>query len=140
MKKIYTTAVFLILTSLSVFAQEKKNQETPIQTIKRVFDGYVKYGESTDSKVNKADMTKSLQALKTVTQPEDLELLINVWMYYDPTDYADIPLVYKVLKQNKNASIQAVKARIKNKKDWEQEGLAPYSDLPKLLQRLEDEK
>jgi hypothetical protein len=83
-------------------------------------------------------MTKSLKSLTTVTDKDDLDLLINVWMYYDPTDYADIPEIYRILKASRPHSIEAVKNRIDNKKEWETDDTAPYFDLKNLLKRLEN--
>jgi len=84
-------------------------------------------------------MSKSLKSLAIVTKKDELDLLINVWMYYDPTDYPDIPEIFRIFKNNRAHSIQAVKNRIDNKKEWETDERAPYSDLKNLLQRLENE-
>jgi len=84
-------------------------------------------------------MTKSIVSLEMLTNKEDLELLINVWMYYDPTDFPSIPKIYQILKDSRPQSIEAVKERIINKKEWESEDTAPYSDLKNLLKHLENE-
>ncbi len=110
-----------------------------IKNIRYVFENYIQYQESTDSQDNKTLMTKSLKSLTTVTDKDDLDLLINVWMYYDPTDYPDIPEIYRILKASRPHSIEAVKNRIENKKKWETDDTAPYSDLKDLLKRLENE-
>lgn len=110
-----------------------------IKNIRYVFEDYIKYQESTDSQDDKDLMTKSLKSLSTVTNKDDLDLLINVWMYYDPTDYPDIPEIYRILKASKPYSIEAIKNRIDNKKEWETDDSAPYSDLKNLLKRLENE-
>jgi hypothetical protein len=110
-----------------------------IKNIRYVFEDYIQYQESTDSQDDKALMTKSLKSLTTVTDKDDLDLLINVWMYYDPTDYPDIPEIYRILKASRPHSIEAVKNRIYNKKEWETDDTAPYSDLKDLLKRLENE-
>lgn len=110
-----------------------------IKNIRYVFENYIQYQESTDSHDNKDLMTKSLKSLTTVTDKDDSDLLINVWMYYDPTDYPDIPEIYRILKDSRPHSIKAVRNRIDNKKEWETDDSAPHSDLKKLLQRLENE-
>ena len=84
-------------------------------------------------------MSKSIASLHWVTDPDELELLINVWMYYDPTDFPSIPVLYNVLVMNKDASIRAIKKRIVNKKDWESVDSAPFSDLPDLIERIKSE-
>lgn len=110
-----------------------------IENIKTVFENYTKYQESTDSPDDKSLMTKSLKALTIVTNKDDIELLINVWMYYDPTDFLDIPEIYRILKNSKPYSLEVIKTRMDNKKEWETDGSAPYSDLKNLLKRLENE-
>jgi hypothetical protein len=115
------------------------NLEKPIEKIRIVFEDYIKYEESTDSPEDKELMTKSLQSLNIIKNPEELELLVNVWMYYDPTDFPSRNLVYNVLKENVQLSIQAVNNRIRNKKEWESKESAPYSDLEYLLEKLENE-
>ena len=108
-----------------------------IQNIKTIFEDYVEYQESTDSQDNKDLMTKSLKSLSKVTEPDELDILINVWMYYDPTDFPCRDLVYRVLGSSRPESIMAVKTRIKNKKNWETDDTAPYSELNDLLKQLD---
>lgn len=110
----------------------------PIFSIKTVFDNYIQYNESTDSKGNKDLMTSSLENLKIITEPAEYDLLLNVWMYYSPTDFPSLHLIPELLKKNKPESVEAVKKRIQNKKEWENNNTAPYSELYKLLQQLEE--
>jgi hypothetical protein len=104
-----------------------------------VFDDYVKYQESTDSKADKDLMTSSLKSLNKITNLNELEVLVNVWMYYDPTDFLSRPEINRILKISRPESIEAVKKRMANKKEWESEESAPYSDLKNLLKQLENE-
>jgi hypothetical protein len=108
-----------------------------IQNIKNIFDDYVEYQESTDEQDDKNLMTKSLESLNKLIDPNELEILINVWLYYDPTDFPSRNLAYKILQNSRPESIKAVKTRISNKKDWEKDGSAPYSELHDLLKQLE---
>ena len=110
-----------------------------IKNIRYVFEDYIQYQESTDSQDDKNLMSQSLKSLTIVSDKQELILLINVWMFYDPTDYPDIPEIYRILKNSRPYSIEAVKSRIDNKKEWETDESAPYSDLKNLLQRLENE-
>ncbi|MFN3917641.1 MAG: hypothetical protein ACK4K0_07855 [Flavobacteriales bacterium] len=114
-------------------------KQSDIETIKIIFNEFVLNQESTDSKVNKELMSNCLKSITLVIDKNELDLLINVWMYYDPTDYPDIPEIYRILKDSRPHSIEAVKNRIDNKKEWETDDTAPYSDLKNLLQRLENE-
>lgn len=131
-----------IVTSFSVYGQTKSNNidnKQTIQNIKFVFDDYVKYQEATDSKADIDLMTSSLKSLNKITNLNELEVLINVWMYYDPTDFQGIPEINRILKISRPESIEAVKKRMANKKEWENEESAPYSDLKNLLKQLENE-
>ena len=112
-------------------------KEKPILSIKKVFDDYVKYQESTDSQDDKDLMTKSLESLNKLTDQNELDIIINVWMYYDPTDFPSRNLVYKILENSRPESIKAVKTRINNKKGWETDDTAPYSELKDLLKQLD---
>ena len=110
-----------------------------IGNVNRVFEDYVQYQESTDSQDDRDLMKTSLESLTALTNPKDLELLINVWLYYDPTDFPSRDLVNKVLKESRPQSIKAVTTRVDNKKDWETENSAPYSELTYLKEKLEKE-
>lgn len=121
------------------FDGKRFTKQSPIETIRFIFNKYTTNQESTDTEVNKDLMTNSLKSITLVTDKNELDLLINVWMYYDPTDYPDIPEIYRILKDSRPHSIEAVKNRIDNKKEWETDDTTPYSDLKNLLQRLENE-
>jgi hypothetical protein len=118
---------------------EKKIEKTdkPIIAIKKILDNYVKYQESTDAQDNRDLMTNSLISLDKVTKPDELEILINVWMYYDPIDFPSRKLTFNVLQKSRPESMEAIKTRIKNKKEWETDDTAPYSELNYLLQELD---
>lgn len=90
-----------------------------IRILRHIFEEYKHNEEGIDDEDNKRAVTRSLQSLKTLKNPEDLELLIDVWHYYDPTDYSCRQLVVDVLRQNRTQSIQAVRKRMKHKKSWE---------------------
>lgn len=110
-----------------------------VQNISNVFDDYVKYEESTDSEDNQNLMTKSIGSLSQISSQNELKILIDVWMYYDPTDFPTRSLIFKILKESRPESILAVKARIENKNNWEKESTAPYSELNNLLEQLNNE-
>ena len=133
----------ILLTVSSVLGQTKDHPlETTqaLENIQIVFDSYVENQESTDSKDNKEMVTKCLESLLVVRNPETLEILINVWMYYDPTDFPSIDLIIPILKNSRPESISAVKSRIENKKDWETNDTAPFSELSELLDQLKNDE
>lgn len=110
-----------------------------INTIKNIFEDYKGNEEAIDSKENKILMTKSITSLTNVTNSKDLRLLIDVWNYYDPTDYSCRDEIYSLLLQNKQISIIALKERIENKMKWENENLEG-TEFKVLLKQLENEK
>lgn len=139
MKYLITKLIFILFISMSVFGQTKNkiiDNKTAIKNLKIVFDDYVKYQESTDSRENKEFMIKNLESINKVTDLKELEVLINIWMYYDPTDFSGGSLVYKILMNSRPESLKAVKFRMINKKEWETEETAPFSELNDLLKNL----
>lgn len=119
---------------------ETQFTDDPIASIRKIFDDYTKFQESTDSQDNQLLMRTSLNSLTHLTKPKDLEIIINVWLYYDPTDFPSRDLVYKVLKKSRPESIAAVQNRIENKIEWERDGSAPYSELGYLKEILEQQQ
>lgn len=112
------------------------SQATLLRDIKDIFEQYVDGEESTDTKEHKATMRACIESLNVVKDAEGLTLLINVWMYYDPTDFPGRQLVFKVLRNSSPQSTLALQQRIDHKKNWEERGIAPYSELFYLLQEL----
>ncbi len=123
---------FMLLCCTTVFGQK----QGPVKTIERIFRQYIKYDESTDTRANKDAMTKALGALKNSVKEQDLPLLIDVWMYYDPTDFTTRTLVEPIFFSHKKAALAAINKRIKTKKNWESRDTAPFSELEELKARL----
>ncbi|MCF8297907.1 MAG: hypothetical protein K9J13_10215 [Saprospiraceae bacterium] len=123
---------------------KSKNDEiesdNPISVISRIFTNYIKYDESTDSPDNLDALTIALKQLEKKIEIKDLELIINVWMYYTVTDFPTQELTEKVFFAHRDESIKAVKERMKNKMDWEKEDGAPFSELEYLLTKLEENR
>lgn len=117
--------------------QFKKITLQPIIIIGRIFERYKNFEESTASEESKNLMSKNIKSIDKVTNEFDFEVLINVWMYYDPTDFPTRDLVFPILEKNKTESIQAIKDRIKNKKEWEDDDSAPFSELNHLIEKLQ---
>lgn len=109
------------------------DQVIAIKRIRDIFEDYKKNEDGIDSDDNKNTVTKCLQHLQAVKDARDLELLINLWLYYDPTDYSCRELVLNVLQKDTAAGIAAVKHRIKNKMSWE----GDETEFPYLLKALE---
>lgn len=107
-----------------------------ISNIQKVFDDYIKAEESIDSKEDKDLMLESIQNVESTTDTAHLQLLINVWMYYDPTDFSVREPVFRVLNDSRPQSVEAVKWRMANPHIWEKATNEPFAELPSLLQRL----
>ena len=112
------------------------NTESSIQVVDKIFKSYIKYSESTDLTQNKELMTNALKSLLQSSSNKDLGLLINVWMYYDPTDFPTRQLIEPIFNKNKSAVLIAIDNRLKNKKKWEDKETAPYSDLILLKKQI----
>ena len=110
--------------------------ENPIETIDSIFNDYIQYHESTDSEEDKQNLTLALNQLDTKLTVNELVIILNVWMYYDPTDFPTRKLTEKVLSKNRQKSMKAIRTRMDNKKEWESEKSAPYSELNYLLEKV----
>ena len=134
MKSLFTA--ILLTISVSTFGQKAETFATPIQTVDRIFKIYIKASESPDSKENKDAMAKAFQSLQLSLDDKDLPLIINVWMYYNPTDFPARELIYPILNKHKSAALNAIDKRLKKKRKWETKENAPYSDLVALRTQL----
>lgn len=113
----------------------------PYQTIKRIFDTYNQFQESTDSPANLDSLKQALHLLeRSEVDEETLTLVINLWMYYSVTDFHTQKYTTNVLKAHKDQSILAIRNRIENKMEWEREGGAPYAELPRLLEYIQSQE
>jgi len=135
MLKLLFSFLFAAVMQCSL-AQTTAKKETPVKTIERVFKAYVKHNESTDSDENKNAMTKAINALQFSSAKTELDLLLNVWMYYDPTGYSVRTLLEPVFAKHKQETIYAIDKRLKNKKQWENNHTAPLSELIGLKAQL----
>jgi hypothetical protein len=133
--KIILSILFLTIFTTSD-GQLKVGKETAIQTVRKIFKSYIELEESVDSDENKKAMTKALKQLFSTTERKDLSLLIDVWMYYDPTDYPTRKLIEPIFHKEKEATLVAVEKRLKSKKKWESNDSAPYSELIYLRSSL----
>ena len=128
--------ILLLTTAVSTAGQNTIRIETPIQTVERIFNSYVKYAEGTDSKDNEAAMARALTSLQQESSVRDLPALINVWMYYDPTDFPVRELIEPIFNKNKPATLAAIDKRLKKKMKGENNKTAPYTDLIALKEKM----
>lgn len=117
----------------------KPYEANAVETIERIFDAYNEYQESTDSPENLDSLKRCLQVLeRREVSEDDLDLIINVWMYYTVTDFSTQTYVKRVLWRDREKSTSAIQTRMRNKLEWETEEGAPYSELKDLLEELSD--
>lgn len=129
----------ILLTKKVTHKKDTLTYKHAIKNIRDIFEDYKTNEESIESDDNMQTMTKSLKSLHSVTDKNDLELLINIWNYYDPTDYSCRGEIYNILLHNKTISINAVKVRMKHKMSWESADLSG-TEFKNLLEQLENEK
>lgn len=112
--------------------------EKNYQIMKTIFDDFVEFEDNSDSQNHKDSMTKSLVFFTNQNEITDreLQLIINVWMYYSPTDYDGLHFADQVFYKHKEQSLEAIQNRISNKKEWEDNETAPFSDLLILKDEL----
>jgi hypothetical protein len=135
MKKIYSLLFFFIF--ISGFCQNSiyKNLK-PIEVVASIFKDYISYNESVDSGENKEAIKNALEAIQKEGKLTRPTLLLNVWMYYDPTDFLIRPLIESILFKHKKVVLIAIENRIKHKKKWEAIDMAPFSELAYLKNSL----
>lgn len=129
-----------IKSEVSTTKETKKEAvkiDDPIKVVERIFNQYIKFQESTDSPSNKDSMKVCLTELQKSFKENDLPLLIDVWMYYDPTDFPTRGLISPIFYSNREKSLKAINSRLANKKEWERDDTAPYSDLILLKKKIE---
>ena len=126
----------LAITLLCSFGPPLARHESPIKIVERVFKEYVAHEEDIDSDVNKAAMQQALKTLQTSARPSDLPVLINVWMYYDPTDFPTRDLIEPIFEKDRDSTLAAIGERLGRKEKWESDDMAPFSDLIALNERL----
>lgn len=127
--------LFLLAISLTAFGQSE-NRNQSIRTVDRIFAGYIKQNESTDSEVNRIEMELALKSLQAECDIKYFSRLIDVWMYYDPTDFPTRRLVMPILLRDKPEALKAIEKRIKKKRNWETNDTAPFSDLLSLREQF----
>ena len=127
------------ITENSVDDQDSVLIIDPYATIDRIFTAYIEFQESTDLEQNKDSLR---QAIPQIGRGEggidstSLQLLLNVWMYYDPTDFPTRSLVEARLQEEVASSIEAVDVRWRNRKEWEREDGAPFAELQDMKRIL----
>jgi hypothetical protein len=107
-----------------------------VQSISNIFRTYTSGAESTDSPSNKEEMLKGIESIEKLTDSASLRLILNVWLYYDPTDFDIRNPIEALLKRSGNNAIEAVNSRLLFREMWENPESYPYAELHSLLDKL----
>jgi hypothetical protein len=131
---------YILLLLLSVWPAVSYGQQpdAPIAIVERILNNYVDAVESTDSETNKQSMQNALVSLNGQCGRTDFPVLIDAWMYYDPTDFPARALIEPIFFKNKSDSLIEIGTRLKNKREWENIENAPYSELIDLRLKLSE--
>jgi len=119
-----------------ILTQRPNDITSAVQVIDAIFEEYKENMEDTDSRENKEAMLNALKSLPAKVDAKILALLLDVWMYYDPTDFPTRKLIDPVFQKNKTTALNVVESRVKNKYNWENEENAPFSELSALKEKL----
>jgi hypothetical protein len=128
--------ILLLTITVSTAGQDTPATETPIQIVERLFNNYIKFGDGVESIENQVTMAKALSSLLRESSEKDLPVLINVWMYYDPTDFPVRELIEPIFNRDKPSALAAIDIRLKKKRKGESNKTAPYTDLLALKAKL----
>ena len=127
--------ILLLIATVSA-AGQNTGIERPIQTVERIFNNYIKSSGDIDSLDNEKAMAGALATLRRESSEKDLPLLINVWMYYDPTNFSVRELIEPIFNKDKPSSLAAINRRLKKKTKGENNKTAPYTDLISLREKM----
>jgi len=127
--------ILLLIATVSA-AGQNTGIERPIQTVERIFNNYIKSSGDIDSLDNERAMARALSSLRQESSEKDLPLLINVWMYYDPTNFSVRELIEPIFNKDKPSSLAAINRRLKKKTKGENNKTAPYTDLISLREKM----
>lgn len=119
MKKVFF--LLLLFINFTIYSQAKNSNAAYIKTIREIHKDFIFNQEDTDSQDNKKAMKNALKSLKNNLKSNDIKLIIEVWMDYDPMDYPTKELVLPLLKRNKKIAVQEIDKKLKVIKDIEDE-------------------
>jgi hypothetical protein len=134
MKKVLSVGLIVLCLGNTAFAQTDKT----LIVLKNVFSDYVKYQESTDSEINKRKFINALQQVKNNQLTSAIPLLLDIYLYYYPTDFPTREYVLDVFYSMRGAALVEVerkliieRKKIKSEEDW------PYDELLYLKEKLQ---
>jgi len=124
--------LFILLTNIS-FSQSKNNNSEYLKVIKQIHTEFISAEEDTDSEDHKTAMNHALKSIKGTLSVKEIDLLIQVWLQYDPMDYPTKDLVFPILKNNIKTTLLAIEKLLKKEIDTES---STFNDLKALKKSL----
>jgi len=125
--------LLLVLISSIGFSQTKNLNSKNIKTIRHIYSEFISSEEDTDSEDNKTAMTKAIKSLKDNLSVKEIDLLIEIWLQYDPMDFPTKDLVLPILKKNAKATLLEINKQLKKKIDTESSTFNDVTILKKAL-------
>ena len=139
MRKYSFLCLFLFLASVTL-AQKTIKDETPVQTINRIFKAFMVQTEANEILENREAMTNAINSLQTTgddtLDKTDLKLLVRVWLDYNPPNFHARKKIEPILFKNKVSTIEIINEFLLYKQSWESRNSAPGSDLEKLRDKI----
>jgi hypothetical protein len=124
--------IFVLLQSSLIFAQ----QPTPLQELKAVFTEYVKYPESVDEQEDKDRLILALKKVEEQKISNCIPVIIDIYLYYDPTDFPTRDLVIQTLKPLYKQAFPLITKRIAIEKKKHAANEFPVQDLEYLVNSI----
>lgn len=134
--KPYLLISFMLMLLCNPAANATVKDTSFTNEMQRIFDNFVKYEDHVDSKDNKEMMKKGFRYFQENPSNAPWQLLLNIWMYYDATDFDGLPLLETLFNNNRKAVLAAIEYRQHHKFNWESADSSPFTDLEKLKKRL----
>lgn len=133
----YTLLSLLLLLTTAAISQPTIGEETPIQTVTRIFSAYMQQQtENQDIPENKESMMRALYALQDTADKKDFGILVNAWLNYEPPNFPTKKLIEPILYKDKVAAIEAINERMIYINNWAGKNTTPGSDLVKLRDKI----
>ena len=131
--------IILFLFSCALCGQTVTKNESPIKTVERIFKDFGKYDDHLDSDENKEQMKRAFILLKDTCDNKDLEYLLWVWMFYDPTDFKTRELMNPIFVKYKKATLGVINKMIVRREKNPQTGdITLWEDIGYLSDVLEN--
>ncbi|MEO7524189.1 MAG: hypothetical protein ABIT58_08850 [Ferruginibacter sp.] len=127
----------ILLAPCVVLGQQSLLDETPIQTVNRIMNDYVKQQtDNQDIDENKFAMTTALYALQDSADKKDFDILLKTWLNYSPPNYPTRKLIEPIFYKDKVSAIEKINELISHNDTYAGRNSMPGSDLVFLREKI----